>query len=244
VSGVRWCSSAEGAHERPLLRALLLELAALQVPDAMIEVEAAANAAKAAPAAAADAAATDKDGQKPQPACARLAFCLKNAAKCAKMHGTLIDTSHALTAGASGVAWWGLYKFANPVVIRRLKAPGFIQPLNLRCEKLDSSLWFLKCNLYRYSVAGVGARRRRGGGGGARRRPPASQARGRRRPRSPASYLLLRAAAQHDPRRGALRSRMRRRVLSRRGSSHRLARVGSVQIRVLLRGGALHVESS
>jgi hypothetical protein len=40
VAGIRWCASPDGGHERPLLRALLLELAALQVPDAVAEVAA------------------------------------------------------------------------------------------------------------------------------------------------------------------------------------------------------------
>lgn len=100
VSGIRWAASPEGAHERPLLRALLLELAALQVPDAMAEVA----AVTAAPS---DAAPVNGDtsNRRPQPALARLAFCLKQAARASKMHGVLMDASHVLTAGAAGVAW-------------------------------------------------------------------------------------------------------------------------------------------
>jgi hypothetical protein len=67
----------------------------------------------------------------------------------------------------------GLYKFANPVVIRSLKPPGLIstQPLNLKRDDIpvSKSICFFKCNLLplRRGEQGRGA-----GGRDRRRRQP------------------------------------------------------------------------
>ena len=88
TAALRWSCAPDAGHDRVLIRACLLELAATQVPDAAAEATGAKKVAS-------------PDDAK---ATARLVACLKHAAKAAKMRDAFAE-AHAFADAAEGTSW-------------------------------------------------------------------------------------------------------------------------------------------